>query len=164
MNLCDDNTSKELKALNSVNATQFNALDSISRQAAIDLIESIETERLKGNIELIYAPAIKGLRALPPAQLAPDQNGDLWITVPDIDDVKCIYVQEGKSKFCRIFYEEKEQPEIIHCKDCKYFKQVFAPNDNDGLCGHWHSKCDARTSRKGYCSHAERKQNDTERC
>lgn len=56
------------------------------------------------------------------------------------------------------------EPQIIHCKDCKYFKQVFAPNDNDGLCGHWHSKCDARTSRKGYCSHAERKQNDTERC
>ena len=53
---------------------------------------------------------------------------------------------------------------IIHCKDCKYFKQVFAPNDNDGLCGHWHSKCDARTNRNGYCSHAERKQNDTERC
>ena len=42
--------------------------DLISRQAAIDLIESIETERLKGNIELIYAPAIKGLRALPSAQ------------------------------------------------------------------------------------------------
>ena len=45
---------------------------------------------------------------------------------------------------------------IIHCKDCKYFKQVFAPNENDGLCGHWHSKCDARTSRNGYCSYAER--------
>ena len=53
------------------------------------------------------------------------------------------------------------QPEIIRCKDCKHFKQVFAPNDNDGLCGHWHSKCDARTSQEGYCSHAERR-NDTE--
>ena len=40
--------------------------DAISRQAAINLIESIETERLKGDVELIYAPAIKGLRALPP--------------------------------------------------------------------------------------------------
>ena len=56
------------------------------------------------------------------------------------------------------------EPKIIYCKDCQYFKQVFAPNDNDGLCGHWHSKCDARTSREGYCSHAERKQNETERC
>lgn len=50
------------------------------------------------------------------------------------------------------------QPEIIRCKDCKHFKQVFAPNDNDGLCGHWHSKCDARTSQEGYCSHAERRE------
>ena len=50
------------------------------------------------------------------------------------------------------------QPEIIRCKDCRYFKQVFAPNDNDGLCGHWHSKCDARTNRNGYCSHAERRE------
>ena len=43
--------------------------DCISRQAAIDLIDGIETERLKGTVELIYAPAIKGLRALPSAQL-----------------------------------------------------------------------------------------------
>lgn len=42
--------------------------DCISREAAIDLIESIETERLKGNVGLIYAPAIKGLRALLSAQ------------------------------------------------------------------------------------------------
>lgn len=42
--------------------------DCISRQDAIDLIEGIETERLKGNIELIYASAIKGLRSLPSAQ------------------------------------------------------------------------------------------------
>lgn len=47
---------------------QTTVTDTISRQAAIDLIEDIETERLKGNIELIYAAAIKGLRALPPAQ------------------------------------------------------------------------------------------------
>ena len=40
--------------------------EAISRQAAIDLIESIETERLKGNVGSVYAPAIKGLRALPP--------------------------------------------------------------------------------------------------
>ena len=50
------------------------------------------------------------------------------------------------------------QPEIVRCKDCRHFKQVFAPNDNDGLCGHWHSKCDARTNRNDYCSHAERRE------
>lgn len=63
-------------------------------------------------------------------------------------------LEELKPVAIRLETEHK----IIHCKDCKYFKQVFAPNDNDGLCRHWHSKCDARTSREGYCSHAERKQ------
>lgn len=55
--------------------------DTISRQAAIDLAERIETMRLKGEIELTYAPTVKGLKALPPAQ-----------------------------------------PEIIRCKDCKYYE------------------------------------------
>lgn len=53
----------------------------------------------------------KDMRVIEAAQPTPDQNGDLWITVPDIDKVTCIYVQESKSKFCRIFYEE--QPERI---------------------------------------------------
>lgn len=39
--------------------------DVISRQVAIDLIEDIETKRLKGEIDLIYAPAIKGIKELP---------------------------------------------------------------------------------------------------
>ena len=47
------------------------------------------------------------MRVIEAAQPTPDQNGDLWITVPDIDKVTCIYVQESKSKFCRIFYEER---------------------------------------------------------
>lgn len=42
--------------------------DLISRQAAIDVIEDVETKRLKGEIEMIYAHAINGLRALPSAQ------------------------------------------------------------------------------------------------
>ena len=53
----------------------------------------------------------KDMRVIEAAQPTPDQNGDLWITVPDIDKVTRIYVQENKSKFCRIFYEEQEQPE-----------------------------------------------------
>lgn len=47
---------------------QAGSSDLISRQAAIDLIEDIETKRLKGEVGLMYAPAIKGLRNLPPAQ------------------------------------------------------------------------------------------------
>jgi hypothetical protein len=49
----------------------------------------------------------KDMRVIEAAQPTPDQNCDLWITVPDIDKVTCIYVQESKSKFCRIFYEER---------------------------------------------------------
>lgn len=42
--------------------------DCISRQAAIDLAEEVETKRLKGEIDLTYAPMVKGLTQLPPAQ------------------------------------------------------------------------------------------------
>lgn len=126
------NTSNALKALDSVNATQFNALDSISRQAAINALERTKriasNELHSGNVLRLFNDVLNSLIKI--MSLLP-----------------------------------QTQPEhIIHCKDCKYFKRVFAPNDNDGLCRHWHSKCDARTSREGYCSHAERKQNDTERC
>jgi hypothetical protein len=69
------------KMIEPLNAEIDTDSDTISRQAAIDLIESIETERLKGNIELIYAPAIKGLRALPPAQ--PERIKGHWIEHDD---------------------------------------------------------------------------------
>lgn len=120
------NTSNALKALNSVNATQFNALDSISRQAAINALET--TKRI-ANHELHSGEVLRTFN----------------IVLNSLINIMSLLPQT--------------QPEhILHCKDCKYFKQVFAPNDNDGLCGHWHSKCDARTSQEGYCSHAERKQ------
>lgn len=35
---------------------------------AIDLLEKLETKRLQGDIDLLYAPMIKGLKALPPAR------------------------------------------------------------------------------------------------
>ena len=108
-------------------------MDCISRQAAIE--GKICIQRSNG-VEIYddYVVPVEYLKQLPPAQPAPsqvaadiarivengkdmrvieaaqptpDQNGDLWITVPDIDKVTCIYVQESKSKFCRIFYEER---------------------------------------------------------
>lgn len=51
--------------------------DLIDRQDAIDLIEDIETKILKGEVEMMYAPAIKGLRRLPSVQ------SDLPNTCPD---------------------------------------------------------------------------------
>ena len=140
-----------LKWLNSeaVNCSEFpNNSDTISRQAAIDLIESIETERLKGNIELIYAPAIKGLRALPPAQ--PEQLGT------DLAEVgtDCISRQSAIDAFNTNLNElviggeenaktvenylnrvldkikclPSAQPEIVRCKDCDWWtKQEDSP-------------------------------------
>ena len=42
--------------------------DTISRAAAVALVEEIESKRLKGEIDLTYAPMIKGIKALPSAQ------------------------------------------------------------------------------------------------
>ena len=89
--------------------------DTISRAKAIDTISKlfvpIGGSFLEPDEKKLYDngvdDALQEIKQLPPAQLAPDQNGDLWITVPDIDKVTCIYVQESKSKFCRIFYEER---------------------------------------------------------
>lgn len=42
--------------------------DAISRQAVVDLVEEVENKRLKGEIDLTYAPMINGINALPPTQ------------------------------------------------------------------------------------------------
>lgn len=48
--------------------TETHACDSISRQAVVALVEEVENKRLKGEIDLTYAPMIKGIKALPSAQ------------------------------------------------------------------------------------------------
>lgn len=62
--------------------------DLISRQDAIDLIDGLETKRLRGQIELMFAPAISGLMSLPSAQQwipcserLPEQDGEYLVTV-----------------------------------------------------------------------------------
>ena len=42
--------------------------DTISRQAVVNLVEEVENKRLKGEIDLTYAPMIKGIKALLSAQ------------------------------------------------------------------------------------------------
>ena len=61
--------------------------DTISRAAAVALVEEVESKRLKGEIDLTYAPMIKGIKALPSAQpgwipcseRCPEQSG--WYLV-----------------------------------------------------------------------------------
>lgn len=67
----------------------------ISRQAAIDLVEELETQRLRGQIDLTYPKTIKGLKALPPAQQ--------WIPcskrLPETtDEVLTTYIVNGNRK------------------------------------------------------------------
>ena len=117
-----------------------------------------------------YAAQIEKLPPAPPEYLA--EQAGILVTDADtisrqavLDALNNIEIPRNASWYQ--YYQQAltavdklppAQPEIIRCKDCKHFKQVFAPNDNDGLCGHWHSKCDARINRNGYCSHAERKE------
>ena len=85
--------------------------DTISREAAVEALD--DAEDAFGYLTRDWREVLNELPPVQPEQLEPDQNGDLWITVPDIDKVTRIFVQEGKSKFCRIFCEEQEQPERI---------------------------------------------------
>lgn len=82
------NTSNALEALNSVNATQFNALDSISRQAAIKALDkrfdSIPMEQTK---EILLLR--RDLRELPAAE--PKRIRGRWIVEKDC---------EGKTRTC----------------------------------------------------------------
>ena len=65
----------------------------ISLNAAIDLIEEVENKRLKGEIDLTYAPMIKGINALPSAQPDIIACGDCihWIC----HDRRCRYWNHG---------------------------------------------------------------------
>ena len=90
--------------------------DTISRKAAIGVLHEAldrvdQIADVPFGVYQNYRDKMNELPPVQPEQLEPDQNGDLWITVPDIDKVTRIFVQESKSKFCRIFYEEQEQPE-----------------------------------------------------
>jgi hypothetical protein len=86
--------------------------DTISRQAAIDVIEDIETARLKGEIGMIYAPAIKGLRALPPVQ--PEEKTGEWVVTSEFED--CRYVKCNQCKVTQVFYYNK--PLTNFCPNC----------------------------------------------
>ena len=87
--------------------------DTISREAAIEALGELATftDECSEHTWMYTDDVYKTIKQLPPIQPTPDQNGDLWITVPDIDKVTRVFVQESKSKFCRILYEE--QPERI---------------------------------------------------
>ena len=143
--------------------------DLISRQAAIDAIRTCyDTKTItmdNGDEYINYGDAVGEIEQLPPANCSEFPNNSDTISrekaIEALDKRFDSIPMEQTSEILMLRKDLRNLPpaqseHIIHCKDCKYFKQVFAPNDNDGLCGHWHSKFDARTSQNGYCSYAER--------
>ena len=56
--------------------TNVPSTDCISRADAVALAEEIENKRLKGEIDLTYAPMINGIKALPSAQ--PERKKGRW--------------------------------------------------------------------------------------
>ena len=55
-------------AVPSATDTNVATTDTISRAAAVALVEEVESKRLRGEIDLTYAPMLKGIKALPSAQ------------------------------------------------------------------------------------------------
>ena len=53
-----------------------------------------------------------------------DADGTLWITVPDIERVKRVIVDEDKSKFCRQFYMDAQPEQPEPCEDAVSRKAV----------------------------------------
>ena len=105
--------------------TQYNILgtnlaevgtDTISRQQAIDALNEyfvrigkLKRRGLNKGEKAIRLDTVGAINSLPHAQHI-DADGTLWITVPDIEQVTRVIVDEEKSKFCRQFYMDA-QPE-----------------------------------------------------
>lgn len=93
------NALEEIDTTDVVEVVHGEMNDLISRQVAIDLVEKLEIQRLKGQIELLYAPTIKGLMALPSAQ-------------PTVDVVEVVH---GK------WVPTRKDSDISFCSNCESY-------------------------------------------
>lgn len=66
------------------------------------------------------------------------------VTAAAVDAVKCMIV-DGLREL------PPAQPEIIHCKDCKYYDPIYT--GGEGVCGHWNAK----TENNAYCAYRKRR-------
>lgn len=82
--------------------------DAISRGDALQIVENVETARLKGDIDLTYPPTIKGLKALPSVQ----QKIGHWIRV-DKDKLKC-----SKCEVVHFIAQYPQSAKINYCPNC----------------------------------------------
>ena len=86
--------------------------NSISRQAVVDLVEELETQRLKGDIGLLYAPMIKGVRALPSAQPEPCEDAVPRTSVEYICRKNTVSTNPHEHKYHDKFIQFMDDPEI----------------------------------------------------
>ena len=121
--------------------------DLISRRAAIEALGEQPLAWEQGEYEdgLIakWESDVEAIKNLPPAQPAQhiDADGTLWITVPDIKQVKRVIVDEDKSKFCRQFYMDAQpepcedavsRAEVLRMIDCINDHQDITPYKSVG--------------------------------
>ena len=125
----------------------------VSKQKVIDLIDSFNVFESRAD-QIALELKVGELPSAQPYTIHSD--GRLWVTVDDIDKVNAVVVDENKSKFCKQFYLDA-QPEIIYCKDCKYWHSgscecpeyiVFC---QDYMVG------DIETEAEHFCGYAERR-------
>ena len=126
--------------------------DLISRQAAIALAEEIETKWLRGQIELTYAPTIKGLQKLPSVQ--PERSVRVQEILDYLDAelhpiVSPRYWDVYSNLYDMISSLSLAQHEIIRCKDCKHWFDIDDGRQKHRMC--------ADVSGDWFCADAERR-------
>lgn len=119
--------------------------DLIDRQAAIDEIKAL----YEWHDTVTEDRAIDHLKRLPSAQ--PELMCVAKVTLTD-EQVKEA-VEKAK---CEILTVLDAQPEIIRCKECRYYEWMSnrVPDEQTWFCHNWN----AETGKDDYCSYAERRE------
>lgn len=115
--------------------------DAVNRQAAIDLVEGLESARLKGEIDLLYPKVVKGLIGLPSAQ--PERQNGEWILKK-----KLVSLALDCSPINYDNYDEtshSELREIYCCSECGWESGEFKGGNFCPNCG-----ADMRTKETDY--------------
>ena len=153
--------------------------DSISRQAAIDVIFA---DKIVGNALLImkaigesdkaltlnsacdrHIRAIEQLPSVQPERLPDDDFETIRIHLSAFKEQLCNQhrwkeAEEYQRIIDRFMSFANAQPEIIHCKDCKHSEHWYR---DKARCFLWHEQ-GIDVFEDGYCSYAERKEGDTD--
>ena len=132
----------------------------INRQAAIDAVRMV----IGDNRSISVCDAIKQLPPIQPANSSEIPNSsDMISRQQAINALSTITMYKGSIPFdtavMRIEQLPSAQPEIIRCKDCKYWVPGYITDNDDFIppkCGEWRQM--VGHSSDDYCSLAERRE------